>query len=120
MSQRGARLRDPLAPHNDAPQIHFGQVSNSTSSHSRDALRSSFANSLEAAIAPAGRKKSRQGARNGTLVTYRDLARMTILNRLEDLEKLSDSLYHPLSIKPLHRMRIAASVPGSLRSPAVQ
>jgi hypothetical protein len=42
------------------------------------------------------------------LVTYRDLARMTILNRLEDLEKLSDSLYHPLSIKPLHRMRIAA------------
>ena len=30
--------RDRLAPHNDAPQIHFGQVSNSTSSHSRDAL----------------------------------------------------------------------------------
>ena len=72
------------------------------------ALRSSFANSLEAAIDPAVRRKSRQGARNGTLVTYRDLARMTILNRLEDLEKLSDSLYHPLSIKPLHRMRIAA------------
>jgi CHAD domain-containing protein len=72
------------------------------------ALRSSFANSLEAAIAPAGRKKSKQEARDGTLVSYRDLARMTILNRLEDLEKLSDSLYHPLSIKPLHRMRIAA------------
>jgi CHAD domain-containing protein len=72
------------------------------------ALRSSFANSLEAAIAAAGRKKSKQEARNGTLVSYRDLARMTILNRLEDLEKLSDSLYYPLSIKPLHRMRIAA------------
>jgi len=35
--------RDRLAPHNDAPQIHFGQVSNSTSSHSRDALRPCFA-----------------------------------------------------------------------------
>jgi len=72
------------------------------------ALRSSFANSLEAAIAPKGRKKSKQEARNATQVTYRDVARMTILNRLEDLEKLSDSLYHPLTIKPLHRMRIAA------------
>ena len=40
--------------------------------------------------------------------TYREVARTTILDRLKELEKLSDSLYHPLKIKPLHKMRIAA------------
>lgn len=72
------------------------------------ALRASFANSLEAAICPTYRKKSKQENRPATLVTYRDVARLTILNRLADLEKLSDSLYRPLNVKPLHRMRIAA------------
>jgi CHAD domain-containing protein len=72
------------------------------------ALRWSFANSLEAAIRPTGHKKSKQENQSGSLVNYRDVARLTILNRLADLEKLSDSLYRPLNIKPLHRMRIAA------------
>jgi CHAD domain-containing protein len=41
-------------------------------------------------------------------VTYRDLARSTIMERLKEVEKLSDGLYRPLRIKPLHKMRIAA------------
>jgi len=72
------------------------------------ALRLGFANSLEAAIAPTGRKKSKAENRSAPLVTYRDVACLTILNRLADLEKLSNSLYRPLDIKPLHRMRMAA------------
>jgi len=39
---------------------------------------------------------------------YIDLARAVVLDRLEELEKLSNSLYQPLDIEPLHDMRIAA------------
>ncbi|HEX7296893.1 MAG TPA: CHAD domain-containing protein, partial [Pyrinomonadaceae bacterium] len=40
--------------------------------------------------------------------TYIDMARSIILDRLKELEKLSNSLYRPLKVKPLHDMRIAA------------
>ena len=43
-----------------------------------------------------------------TEITYREVARSIILTRLEDLEKLSKTLYRPLKIVPLHEMRIAA------------
>jgi CHAD domain-containing protein len=71
-------------------------------------LQSSFADSLEAAIAPQRRTNSKLEVRNAAVVTYRGVARTTILGLLEDLEELSDSLYHPLDAKPLHRMRLAA------------
>ncbi len=41
-------------------------------------------------------------------VSYREVARATILARLKELEKLSDCLYYPLKFKRLHKMRIAA------------
>ena len=40
--------------------------------------------------------------------TYIEIARAIILERLKELEKLSNSLYRPSKVKPLHKMRIAA------------
>lgn len=39
---------------------------------------------------------------------YREIAGSICLDRLQELEKLSGSLYKPFTIKPLHKMRIAA------------
>ena len=61
-------------------------------------LTTKFTKTLDAQAAPNRRKN----------ITYREVARSIILDRLNDLEKLSNSLYHPLKIKPLHEMRIAA------------
>lgn len=72
-------------------------------------LRSEFLKALDGALAPPrGGKRSRQSAQMASGRTYREVARHTILERLEEFEKLSDSLYHPLNVKPLHQMRIAA------------
>lgn len=72
-------------------------------------LSSDFLPALAAALTPApGRRKARQSDHALANPTYREVARATILDRLKELEKLSDSLYHPLEIKPLHKMRIAA------------
>jgi CHAD domain-containing protein len=71
-------------------------------------LRLSFADSVEAAMALEGPRRSKGGILHPGLVSYREVARTTIRNLLQDLERLSDSLYYPLKIVPLHRMRIAA------------
>ena len=66
-----------------------------------DALRqlaAKFAKALDAQADPRHRRST----------TYRAVARSIILQRLNNLEKLSNSLYHPLKIRPLHEMRIAA------------
>lgn len=66
-----------------------------------DALRqltAKFAKALDAQVK----------SRSGNTITYRAVARSIILERLDELEKRSNSLYHPLKIKPLHEMRIAA------------
>ena len=70
-------------------------------------LRSNFMPALEAAAGRA-RKKVEATARSAASLTYREVARGAILERLKELEKLSGSLYHPLKVKPLHKMRIAA------------
>ncbi|MGI9165668.1 MAG: CHAD domain-containing protein [Pyrinomonadaceae bacterium] len=72
-------------------------------------LQSDFLLAFEAALTPPqGRGKPRQSANLAGNFKYRDVARATIPERLKEFEKLSDSLYHPLKAKPLHRMRIAA------------
>ena len=63
-------------------------------------LSRTFATAVEAATAPKARGQSGP--------TYIDMARSIILDRLKELEKLSNSLYRPLRVKPLHDMRIAA------------
>jgi CHAD domain-containing protein len=71
-------------------------------------LQSNFLAALDGALKPAQGKRSKQSAPPAQALTYREVARDTILDRLKEFEKLSDSLYHPLKVKPLHKMRIAA------------
>ncbi len=54
------------------------------------------------------RKRGSKDAQAGAEVTYREVARGIIKARLKEVEKLSNGLYRPLKMKPLHRMRIAA------------
>jgi CHAD domain-containing protein len=68
-----------------------------------------FVTAVDVATAPA--KPGKRGSKNVKAqagVTYREVARRTITARLKEVEKLSAGLYHPLKIKPLHRIRIAA------------
>jgi len=53
------------------------------------------------------RKEAKQKPLAATLA-YRQVARTVISNRLEDLGRFSESLYHPLKVKPIHEMRISA------------
>jgi CHAD domain-containing protein len=69
-------------------------------------LQSNFSKSLDAALLPA-RVRKRTPAPALSL-TYRDVARLVIVRRLEEFEKLSKSLYRPLRVEPLHDLRIAA------------
>lgn len=74
------------------------------------ALRAKFTEGLNAATAarPQTIKSAKHETTRATNLSYRDVGRSIILVRLDQLEKLSGSLYHPLKIKPLHEMRIAA------------
>jgi CHAD domain-containing protein len=54
------------------------------------------------------RKRRLKNDQGGAEVTYREVARGIVKARLKEVEKLSDGLYRPLKMKPLHRMRIAA------------
>lgn len=67
-------------------------------------LNRSFVAAVDAAAAP----KAQRGAARKPDPTYLDMARSVILDRLKELEKLSNSLYRPLKANPLHDMRIAA------------
>ena len=67
-------------------------------------LNRSFVTAVDAATAP----KTQRGTASKPDPTYLDMARSVILDRLKELEKLSNSLYRPLKPKPLHDMRIAA------------
>lgn len=53
-------------------------------------------------------KARKKGSQAGTEITYIEVARSIVDERLKKLEKLSKSFYHPLNVKPLHKMRIAA------------
>jgi CHAD domain-containing protein len=68
-------------------------------------LRSRFISAVEVA-SPAPKNAHSATAANN--VTYLRMARSVILDRLRELEKLSDSLYRPFKVAPLHDMRIAA------------
>jgi len=67
-------------------------------------LSATFAEAVEAATAERQQKRPRQQIPP----KYLDVASTVILDRLEEVEQLSDSLYRPLDVEPLHDMRIAA------------
>lgn len=66
------------------------------------ALKSKFLSAVETAT-PLPKNSNTANA-----ATYLKMARSVILERLRELEKLSDSLYRPFDVDPLHDMRIAA------------
>src|SRR5258707_600785 len=64
---------------------------------------------VEAAVdsATAHPKRAKRRSRNTdpeTEITYREVARRVIIERLKEVEKLSAGMYRPLKIKPLHQM----------------
>lgn len=71
-------------------------------------VQSDFASALSEALKPRSARRSRSAIGLANSVSYRQVARGTILNRLNEVEQLSSSLYRPLKATPLHKMRIAA------------
>ena len=71
-----------------------------------ETLRTKFAAVLNKS--PTQRIKNPKQKSPVATIHYREVAQAVILKRLEDLERFSESLYHPLKVKPLHKMRIAA------------
>jgi CHAD domain-containing protein len=75
-------------------------------------LKARLEEALDATIERApGKEASWQRASATARLTYREVARSTILGHLKDLERRSQSLYRPSQVnkvKPLHRVRIAA------------
>jgi CHAD domain-containing protein len=76
-------------------------------SESLEELRAKFAIALTNAIKPRKHQKA-LGGNGAEQFTYRHVAKAVILERLTQFEELSDSLYRPLKMKPLHNLRIAA------------
>src|ERR1700730_17806281 len=71
-------------------------------------LKLRFSKSLDAALLPAQRRKTSRALAAAPSPTYRDVGRSVVLRRLGEFEELSKSFYHPLQVKPLHDLRIAA------------
>lgn len=69
-------------------------------------LQKDFVAAIEAATATKAGKS--ENAIAPAAVSYRKVARRIIIERLEEVEKLSKGLYQPLKMKPLHQMRISA------------
>jgi CHAD domain-containing protein len=68
---------------------------------SRIALKNK-ATGFKAAIEAAGPKSKQKSE-----VTYGEVARLIVGQRLKEVEELSEAFYQPLKIKPLHKLRIA-------------
>ncbi len=83
------------------------ELSRTLTEDALSSLRSQFAKALVAATTRASGKRTKIRVDLGSL-TYRAVARNIILDRLKELEGLSNSLYHPFEVGPLHRMRLAA------------
>ena len=69
-------------------------------------LQRDFVAAIEAATASKPGKSENASAH--AAVSYRKVARRIIIERLEEVEKLSKGMYQPLKMKPLHQMRISA------------
>lgn len=72
-------------------------------------LQKDFVTAIDPATANSKpRKLDSKNPKARSEVTYREVARRIITERLKEVEKLSVGLYQPLRVKPLHKMRIAA------------
>ena len=71
-------------------------------------LQREFAEEINFVLEKAKTRKPRAKKPKAAEVTYVEMARSIVVERLLELEKLSDGFYHPLKTKPLHKLRIAA------------
>jgi CHAD domain-containing protein len=71
-----------------------------------EGLQSKF---MSAVTEATGLSSARNGKRNSDRpgLTFREMSRAVILERLKEFEKLSDGLFQPLDVDGLHDMRIA-------------
>jgi CHAD domain-containing protein len=69
-------------------------------------IESDFAEAIDSAT---NKSKTRtKSSKTAAEILYVEMARSIVNERLKEMEKLSKGLYHPLNVKPLHKMRIAA------------
>jgi CHAD domain-containing protein len=68
-------------------------------------LETKFVSALDEAIAVVNRPKKRQ--QDKPPLTFADMSRDVILDRLKEFEKRSEGLFKPLDVVALHEMRIA-------------
>jgi CHAD domain-containing protein len=71
-------------------------------------LQSAFVAAIDPVTENSKPGKRSKNARAGAETPYRQVARGIIKERLKEVEKLSEALYRPLKMKPLHEMRISA------------
>jgi CHAD domain-containing protein len=69
-------------------------------------IESDFAEAINSATNKSRARK--KASKTAMEITYGEMARSIVKARLKELEKLSKGFYHPLNVKPLHKMRIAA------------
>jgi CHAD domain-containing protein len=69
-------------------------------------IQDDFAAAINSSIGKSRTRK--KSSKTGAEITLLEMARSIVNERLKDLEKLSKAFYHPLNVKPLHKMRIAA------------
>lgn len=69
-------------------------------------IESDFVSAINSAISRS--KTGKKSSKTAAEITHLAMARSIVSNRLKELERLSKAFYHPLNVKPLHKMRIAA------------
>jgi CHAD domain-containing protein len=72
------------------------------------ALKTALPGALDSALTASRRSKRVTPADTTSGLSYRDLTRNILLERLRAFERLGPSLYYPLKKEPLHRLRIEA------------
>jgi CHAD domain-containing protein len=92
-----------------ARQQAFAELAPFLESDRLSRLKTRFQKALEATIERArGKAASSPRPAAPANISYREVARSTILGHLKDLEERSEGLYHPNKVKPLHKVRITA------------
>jgi CHAD domain-containing protein len=76
------------------------------SSESLADLKHKFKKMMDVASDSNGGRATAAKRKTEIVSTYRQVGSAIILARLDELEKLSNNLYQPLKVKPLHEMRI--------------
>jgi CHAD domain-containing protein len=71
-------------------------------------LQKDFAEEIETVVNKAKTRSNRPKKPKAADVSYEEIARSIVIERLVELEKLSSGFYHPLKPKPLHKLRIGA------------